>query len=105
LRSFTSRIENGENSINPDMTISSRDILIVRRYRARRRPQSWNPTDAKGTPPASHAILGWHEASGSDTRVSNNSRMKIGGGNHERSDPANAQCRAWGERRAVPEPA
>ena len=56
-------------------------------------------------PPASHAILGWREGLGRDTREGNQGHhVKLRGGRDERSDPANEKCRAWREQRGISEP-
>src|SRR5258708_3398378 len=67
--SFTPRIENGENSINPDMAPNPRDFCgYGERYRPGREPQTGNICPAKTSSPASHANLGWREVTGRDTR-------------------------------------
>src|SRR5215831_5729060 len=104
--SFTSRIENGENSINPNMVhfphaCSGLEVTIS--------ASAWggkpNPDPPIRLCP--RAMQFWD---GVTTREAIGERKQQpekseGEEPDERSDPASAQCRAWGKQRAVPEPA
>src|SRR5258708_39619752 len=74
LRNSTPRIESGVNNSNPDMAHSLfRYLVYDGRYRARAPRQRSKSGTTKTARAASHAILGWREASGSDTRNANDS--------------------------------